>query len=71
MSCCQLPTWIITPDVNSNVVYTQVVTYSVRYSALQPLVGGEVCCGGFKKCLVYELLMRHITRDFIQFGTQL
>ena len=45
--------------------------YSVRYSALQPLVDGEVCCGGFKKCLVYELLMRPITRDFIQFGTQL
>ena len=49
--------WFITPAVNSNVVYKQGVMYTVRYSALQPLVGGEVCCGRFKKCLVYELLM--------------
>ena len=70
LSCCELRTWFITPAVNSNMVYTQGVMYTVRYSALQPLVGGEVYCGGFKKCLVYELLMWPITRDYIQFGTQ-
>lgn len=69
MSCCELRTGFMTLAVNSNLVNTQCVT--VRYLALQPLVGGEVYCEWFKRCLVYELLMWPISRDFIQFGTQL
>jgi hypothetical protein len=70
LSCCELRTLFITPAVNSNVVYTQVVRYTVRYSALQPLVGGEVYCGGFKKCLRASNVT-YKTGFFIQFGTRL